>query len=298
MAFPRDQAYISGAVLRGATETYSRGLTILKGAVPDRAPGSGHMAPTYFCRFPGSQSDGSCGSALSIFVIARLPQSGVTRQSTSCKVLSFSMSRRVKLGDDDRSEMSDSISELKSIVRKDALMRRDAIPAAERAQAAETIAARAFPLAVGPGMVVSGFMPLKTEINPLPLMRKLAAAGAQLALPAIAGRGKPLVMRAFAFGDELASGQWGIREPKPDAPEVVPDILLVPLLAFDRIGHRVGYGAGYYDMTIMGLRARKAVVAVGIAFAAQEIARVPTTARDAPLDLVLTEHEIIDCRAT
>ena len=65
-----------------------------------------------------------------------------------------------------------------------------------------------------------------------------------------------------------------------------------------RSGHRVGYGAGYYDMTIMGLRARKPVVAVGIAFAAQEIARVPTTARDAPLDLVLTEHEIIDCRAT
>src|SRR2546423_8336944 len=177
--------------------------------------------------------------------------------------------------------MSDSISELKSIVRKDALMRRDAIPAAERAQAAETIAARAFPLAVGPGMVVSGFMPLKTEINPLPLMRKLAAAGAQLALPAIAGRGKPLVMRAFAFGDELASGQWGIREPKPDAPEVVPDILLVPLLAFDRTGHRVGYGAGYYDMTIARARSTKSVVAAGIAFAAPAIDQVPATPRDA-----------------
>ena len=118
--------------------------------------------------------------------------------------------------------MSDAVSELKSIVRKDALIRRDAIPAAERAQAAEAIAARAFPLAIKPGAIVSGFMPLKTEINPLPLMRKLEAAGAQLALPAIDGRGKPLVMRAFAFGDELASGQWGIREPKADAPEVVP----------------------------------------------------------------------------
>ena len=70
------------------------------------------------------------------------------------------------------------------------------------------------------------------------------------------------------------------------------------LLAFDRSGHRIGYGAGYYDMTIRRLRARKPVVAVGIAFAAQEIAAVPTTARDAPLDLVLTEREIIDCRAT
>ena len=101
--------------------------------------------------------------------------------------------------------MSDSISELKSVIRKDALMRRDAQPAAERAKAAETIGARVFPLAISTGMTVSGFMPLKSEINPLPLMRKVAEAGAQLALPAVAGRGKPLIMRAYAFGDELAA---------------------------------------------------------------------------------------------
>jgi 5-formyltetrahydrofolate cyclo-ligase len=130
------------------------------------------------------------------------------------------------------------------------------------------------------------------------LMRRLADAGAQLALPAVAGRGKPLTMRAFAFGEPLVAGVWGIREPGPDAREVFPDIVIVPLLAFDRAGRRLGYGAGYYDMTIAGLRARKPVVAVGIAFAAQEIPRVPTTARDAALDLVLTEHEVIDCRAT
>ena len=192
--------------------------------------------------------------------------------------------------------MSDAVSELKSIVRKDALMRRDAIPAAERAQAAETIAARAFPLAIKPGAIVSGFMSLKTEINPLPLMRKLSERGAQLALPAIAGRGNPLTLRAFAFGDELASGQWGIREPKPDAAEVAPDIMLVPLLAFDRTGHRIGYGAGYYDMTISKFRAMKPVIAAGIAFAAQEIEEVPITPRDARLDLVLTEREVIDLR--
>jgi 5-formyltetrahydrofolate cyclo-ligase len=195
--------------------------------------------------------------------------------------------------------MSDTAtSDLKSIVRKDALMRREAIPAAERARAAEAIATRAFPLAIKPGIIVSGFMPLKTEINPLPLLRQLSQSGAQLALPAIAGRGKPLVMRAFVFGDELASGQWGIREPKADAPEVAPDILLVPLLAFDRNGHRIGYGAGYYDMTIMKLRAAKPVIAAGIAFAAQEIEEVPVTARDARLDLVLTEREVIDLRGS
>ncbi len=84
-------------------------------------------------------------------------------------------------------------------------------------------------------------MPLKSEINPLPLLRKLAAAGAKLALPAIAGRGKPLIMRAYTFGDELARGQWGIREPKPEARAVDPDILIVPLACFDRAGHRIGY---------------------------------------------------------
>jgi len=192
--------------------------------------------------------------------------------------------------------MSDAISELKSVIRKDALMRRDAIPAAERAQAAERIAMRAFPCPVEFGTIVSGFMPLKTEINPLPLMRKLGQRGAHLALPAIAGRGNPLHMRAFAFGDELASGQWGIREPKADAREVAPDIMLVPLLAFDRNGHRIGYGAGYYDMTIAKFRAIKPVIAAGIAFAAQEIEQVPVTPRDARLDLVLTEREVIDLR--
>jgi 5-formyltetrahydrofolate cyclo-ligase len=190
------------------------------------------------------------------------------------------------------------ISELKSIIRKDALIRRDALPAAERAKAAETIAARPFPIAMTPGTIVSGFSPLKTEINPIPLMRKLADAGAQLALPVVAGRGKPLIMRAWGFGAPLASGVWGIREPKADAAEVAPDILLVPLLAFDRGGHRIGYGAGYFDMTIAALRKVKPIVAAGIAFAAQEIDAVPVTPRDARLDLVLTEREIIDFRGT
>ena len=193
---------------------------------------------------------------------------------------------------------SSAIADAKAAIRREALARRDGLPADMRAAAAQAIAERPFPIAMAADAIVSGFMPLKSEINPIPLMRKLADAGAQLALPAIAGRGQPLTMRAYSIGQPLASGVWGIREPAPDAREVFPDIVIAPLLAFDRSGHRVGYGAGYYDMTIMGLRARKPVVAVGIAFAAQEIARVPTTARDAPLDLVLTEHEIIDCRAT
>ena len=184
----------------------------------------------------------------------------------------------------------------KTELRTTAQTRRDALPADTRKAAAAAIAARNFPLNIPPGTIVSGFMPLKSEINPLPLLQKLAEAGARLALPAIAGRGMPLIMRAWEFGAPLDRGQWGIREPKPDAPEVEPDILLVPLLAFDRAGYRLGYGAGYYDMTIHRLRGLKPVTAVGIAFAAQEVPKIPTTPRDERLDLVLTEREVIDLR--
>ena len=184
----------------------------------------------------------------------------------------------------------------KAALRAAALALRDALPAAERQAAAATIAARGLPVEVTPGAIVSGFMPMKTEINPLPLLRKLADAGAQLAMPCIAGRSKPLIMRAWTIRRAAEGGQWGIREPMPDAAEVAPDILIVPLACFDRAGHRIGYGAGYYDMTINALRAKKKVIAIGIGFAVQEFARVPATERDARLDLVLTEREMIDFR--
>jgi 5-formyltetrahydrofolate cyclo-ligase len=188
------------------------------------------------------------------------------------------------------------IDQMKSALRAAALARRDALPPAERQAAAEGIAARTFPAAIAPGTIVAGFSPMKTEINPIPLLRKLSGQGARLALPCIAGRGLPLIMRAWDFGGALKSGQWGIREPTPDAAEIAPDILIVPLACFDRTGHRIGYGAGYYDMTIAALRARKKIIAIGIAFATQEISSVPATDRDERLDLVLTEREVIDLR--
>lgn len=193
---------------------------------------------------------------------------------------------------------TDPIQAAKAALRREALARRDALPPDQRAAAAQTIAARPFPVDVPAGAVVSAFSAMKSEINPVPLMRKLADAGARLALPVVDGRGKPLIMRAWAFGEPLGSGVWGIREPLPEAPEVDPDILMVPLAAFDRDGNRIGYGAGYYDMTINRLRGRKPALAVGLAFAAQEVPAVPFTARDARLDLVLTETEVIDCRGS
>jgi 5-formyltetrahydrofolate cyclo-ligase len=189
-----------------------------------------------------------------------------------------------------------SPEQLKAALRRAAVARRDALLPAERMGAALAIAERGLPVEVTPGTVVSGFSPLKSEISPLPLLRRLADAGVSLALPVVIGRGQPLVMRAWSFGAPLVSGVWGIREPTADAPELNPDILIVPLLAFDRRGHRIGYGAGYYDMTIARLRAMKPVTAIGIAFGSQEIVAVPTTPRDARLDLVLTERETIDFR--
>jgi 5-formyltetrahydrofolate cyclo-ligase len=278
-------------------DKYSRGLTILKGAVPGRTRGSGHMAPTYFCRFPGSKSDGSGGSAL----ICRRPKAPAQRASkdgphSERSPCPSGLASLASQGDGATMALPDTVAELKATIRRDALVRRDALPAEARARAAEAIAARPFPISIAPGAVVSAFSPLKSEINPIPLMRALAAAGAQLALPVVVGRGHPLTMRAWRFGAPLVAGVWGIREPAADAPEVDPDILLVPLLAFDRQGNRIGYGAGYYDMTITRLRAKKPVVACGIAYAAQEIDAVPVTPRDARLDLVLTERDVIDFR--
>ena len=125
-----------------------------------------------------------------------------------------------------------AITDQKSALRASALALRDAMPAVQRQAAAETIAARELPIEVMAGMIVAGFMPMKSEINPLPLLRKLAGQGAQLALPCIAGRGKPLIMRVWTIGDAFKEGQWGIREPLPEAPEVAPDIVIVPLAGF------------------------------------------------------------------
>jgi 5-formyltetrahydrofolate cyclo-ligase len=191
---------------------------------------------------------------------------------------------------------SDPIAALKVLLRQQALARREAIAVGQRAAAAQVIAGRALPLTVTARTVVSGYSSRKSELDPVPLMRRFADVGAQLALPVVAGRGQPLIMRAWSFGEPLASGVWGIREPGPEAREEFPDVLIVPLLAFDRSGNRIGYGAGYYDMTIHRLRAMKSVVALGLAFAVQQFDRVPVTARDARLDLVLTEREVIDCR--
>lgn len=188
------------------------------------------------------------------------------------------------------------IDTTKAELRRTALARRDALTAESCSAAASAVAARPLPVETKPATVVSGYIPIRSEFDPQPLMRRFAEAGAQLALPCVIGRGQPLVMRAWRFGEPLIPCKWGLHEPVAVAPEVLPDILLVPLAAFDRAGHRIGYGAGYYDMTLARLRALKPVTAIGVAYAMQEAPEVPADERDARLDLVLTECEVIDFR--
>ena len=186
----------------------------------------------------------------------------------------------------------------KDELRAAALAKRDALSGAQRDAAAQAIAARGLPVPIAPGMVVSGYSPIRSELDPIPLMRALAAQGARLALPVIAARDRPLSFRAWSPGDSLARGLFGILEPMPEAAELIPDTLLVPLAAFDRLGHRIGYGAGHYDRTLAALRAARDLVTIGMAFAAQEIAVVPALPHDVALDYVLTETQSFDFRSS
>ncbi len=185
----------------------------------------------------------------------------------------------------------------KQALRAAALARRDALSERTRAESARMLAARLLPFSVTPGAVVAGYLPIRSEIDPRPLMQRLQAAGATLALPAIVGPDKPLVFRVWALGAALAQGALGTLEPAADAPCCVPDIVLTPLAAFDRTGHRIGYGGGYYDRTLEALRARRSTTAVGVAFATQEVETIPASPHDATLDVVLTDAEAIDFRS-
>jgi 5-formyltetrahydrofolate cyclo-ligase len=186
----------------------------------------------------------------------------------------------------------------KATLRAAALTKRDALSDDKRAAAAKAIAKRGLPIAIAPGTVISGYSPIRSEIDPIPLLRALAAQGARLALPAVMARGKSLAFRAWSPDDRLMLGPLGIPEPSPAAAELVPDIMLVPLAAFDRAGHRIGYGAGHYDFTLAHLRKTKAIAAIGLAFTAQEIALVPALQHDVALDYVLTETRVFDFRSS
>ena len=185
----------------------------------------------------------------------------------------------------------------KATLRAAALAARDALSDAQRVAAAQVLARRGLPVEIAPGATVAGYSPIRSELDPTPLMQMLAAEGARLALPVITARGQSLRFRVWHPGDRLLPGPLGILEPSPAAAEIVPDIVLVPLAAFDRTGHRIGYGAGHYDRTLAQLHKSKGFAAIGLAFAAQEVEAVPALQHDVPLEYVLTETELFDFRS-
>lgn len=184
----------------------------------------------------------------------------------------------------------------KAAVRAVKIALRSELPEAEAQAAAVRAAAHALQL-LGDvrEKTVSLYMPIKGELDPRPLAEKLRTAGAVAALPHVAADDVPMAFRVWLDGDPLDKGFGGIREPSPAAPEVMPDVVIVPLAAFDRRGFRIGYGKGHFDRTLGPLARGVRPFLVGYAFALQEVEEVPRELHDVPLDAVVTETEIIHC---
>lgn len=177
----------------------------------------------------------------------------------------------------------------KASLRLTARQRREQALRTDGSALARRIAAHGIDfLRPSPQAVVSGYMSLPDEISTGPIMGWLDAEGYRLAMPVMQGRDKPLLFRAWSPGDDMEPKTWGIAEPTEDKPVLVPDILLVPLLAFDAQGWRVGYGGGYFDRTLRALRATRRIAAVGLGLDELEVDAVPHLDYDERLDWVLT----------
>ncbi len=182
-----------------------------------------------------------------------------------------------------------TLAEVKAAARKAAFAARKAAFAAGQGAACGHLAAV---LAGFPGATVSAYMPMRTEIDPLPAV---AGHDGRLCMPVVIGPGQPLRFRAWAPGVAMADGGFGTQVPA-SGDWLTPRVLVVPLLAWDRRGYRLGYGGGFYDRTLAGLRAAGPVAAIGFAFAAQEVAEVPTGPTDQRLDMIVTETGRVDLR--
>jgi 5-formyltetrahydrofolate cyclo-ligase len=180
------------------------------------------------------------------------------------------------------------LAEMKAELRQRALARRAGFDPALGELLARHVLAGAPPPA---GALVAGFWPMGSEIDIRPLLRALEVRGHALALPVTPRRGAPLSFRRWRFGEELGRGPLGTCQPL-SGEVVTPDMLLVPLLAFDRAGRRLGYGGGFYDRTLAAL---PGAVVLGVAYAAQEVLEVPAGPEDALLPRVATEAGIVEC---
>ena len=180
----------------------------------------------------------------------------------------------------------------KPTLRARAIAARRMYSTEERLFATIAVCERALPLLLATEGVIGLYHPFREELDPGPLVERLVEAGRELALPCVLSRREPLVFRRWKPGDPLVNGQMTIPEPPKDAPEVHPDVLIAPPVAFDRRCYRIGYGAGFYDRTIPVLRARHEVTTIGYAFAVQEVEHVPNEAHDVPLDAIVTDNDV------
>jgi 5-formyltetrahydrofolate cyclo-ligase len=189
--------------------------------------------------------------------------------------------------------MSDTV-EAKRVARTGARAAREAAHARFGAAAGAAVCENVLrALGDRPPTTVSAYWPMSSELDVTSLLVALDKAGHAVALPVVVARGRPLAFRRWRPGDTLVPGGFGTLAPRADAAALTPRVLIVPLLAFDRAGYRLGYGGGYYDRTLAALRREGAVTAIGVAFAEQEVARVPRGPGDEPLDLIVTDREII-----
>lgn len=182
--------------------------------------------------------------------------------------------------------MSDDLTAGKAAARKAAFAARAKAHAAAQGDACVQLAQVLAPHA---GKVLSGYMPMRTEIDPLPAM---AAHAGPVCVPVILGRAQPLGFRAWSPESRMVPGEFGAQIPESGA-WLIPEVLIVPLLSFDSRGYRLGYGGGFYDRTLEGLRSRGDVLAIGFAYAAQAVDRVPIESTDQRLDLIVTDAGVI-----
>ena len=224
------------------------------------------MAPTYLRRRPGSPSNGLLGSALTLLT-------------------------------DRRNALTSTDADSKATLRQKALARRRALGRETRSLLSERLTQEGVRLArLWTPSVVSAFHPIREEPDTLALLKALTEDGFATVLPVVVGRDSDLVFRLWRPGDPTVLGRMAIPEPLEAASAVEPDLLFVPLACFDRRGHRIGYGAGYYDRSLARLRRMKRIHAVGVAYGVCEVAAVPYEAHDQSLDEIVTERETIFVR--
>jgi 5-formyltetrahydrofolate cyclo-ligase len=239
-------------MLRGASgDSIPGALSISTGAVPDPARGPEYMAPTYFVGFPGS----------------------IHQRLSWHRTLNVSINMSL---------------DAKNHIRRLALQRREGLDLAWRQRASHDISEQIVKQLQGrENIVIAGYWPIRSEVDPRPALEILSQKH-NIALPVMTG--EDLLFRAWKPSDILLEQAFGVYEPKPDQPAVMPDIVLVPVVAVDAKGGRIGYGKGYYDRTLKNLRAIGQVQAIGLAFDVQFEPSLTLEAHDERLDLIITNR--------